>query len=47
LTFEAPASARETTFHEIKVQVDKPGAQVRTRTGYYMLAPAEAAKTKP
>jgi VWFA-related protein len=47
LTFEAPASVRETTFHEIKVQVDKPGAQVRTRTGYYMLAPAEAAKTKP
>lgn len=47
LTFEAPPSVRETTFHEIKVQVDKPGAQVRTRTGYYTLAEAEATKPKP
>jgi VWFA-related protein len=47
LTFEASPVARETTFHEIKVEVDKPGAQVRTRTGYYTLAPAEAAQPKP
>jgi VWFA-related protein len=47
LTFEASPSARETTFHEIKVEVDKPGAQVRTRTGYYTLAQAEATKPKP
>jgi VWFA-related protein len=47
LTFEAPPGGHETTFHEIKVEVDKPGAQVRTRTGYYTLAEAEATKTKP
>jgi VWFA-related protein len=47
LTYDAPASARETTFHEIKVEVGSPGAQIRTRTGYYTLAPAEAVKTKP
>ena len=47
LTFEAPPSVRETTFHEIKVEVDKPGAQVRTRTGYYTLPEAQAEKAKP
>lgn len=47
LTFEAPPGAGETTFHEIKMAVNKPGAQVRTRTGYYTLAEAEATKTKP
>jgi VWFA-related protein len=47
LTFEAPPAGHETTFHEIKVQVDKPGAQARTRTGYYTLAQPEAAKPKP
>ena len=43
LSFEAPPSAHETAFHEIKVEVDKPGAQVRTRTGYYMLPDAQKA----
>jgi VWFA-related protein len=47
LMFEAPPGAHETTFHEIKVEVDKPGAQVRTRTGYYTLPEPEATKTKP
>jgi VWFA-related protein len=46
LTFEAPPSARETTFHEIKVEVDKPGAQVRTRTGYYTLPETESSEPK-
>jgi VWFA-related protein len=47
LMFGAPPGTRETTFHEIKVEVDKPGAQTRTRTGYYTLAEAEATKTNP
>jgi VWFA-related protein len=47
LSFEAPPSARETTFHEIKVEIDKPGAQARTRTGYYTVAEAETTKPKP
>jgi VWFA-related protein len=46
LTFEASPGGRETTFHEIKVEVDKPGAQVRTRTGYYTLAEAEPSGPK-
>ncbi len=47
LTFEEPPAGRETTFHELKVEVNKPGAQVRTRTGYYTLSEPEATKTKP
>ena len=43
LSFEAPPSAHETAFHEIKVEVDKPGAQARTRTGYYMLPEVQKA----
>jgi VWFA-related protein len=37
ITYPAPATPHETTFHEIKVQVQKPGAQVRTRWGYYAM----------
>lgn len=44
LTFAAPPAAQRTTFHEVKVEVDKPGSQVRTRSGYYSLAQAEAEK---
>jgi VWFA-related protein len=47
VTFEAPPGTGETTFHEIKVAVNKPGVQVRTRTGYYTLPGAEAPKPKP
>jgi VWFA-related protein len=47
LTFEAPPAGREITFHELKVEVDKPGAQVRTATGYYTLPEVQAEKAKP
>lgn len=47
LTFEAPPAGHEITFHELKVEVGKPGAQVRTATGYYMLPEGQAEKAKP
>jgi VWFA-related protein len=37
ITYQAPPTPHQTTFHEIKVQVQKPGAQVRTRWGYYAM----------
>jgi VWFA-related protein len=40
ITYPAPATPHQTTFHEIKVQVQKPGAQVRTRWGYFALPKA-------
>jgi len=35
LTFEAPPADRRDEYHELRLQVDKPGAQVRTTAGYY------------
>jgi VWFA-related protein len=35
LTFEAPTADRRDEYHELRLQVDKPGAQVRTTAGYY------------
>lgn len=35
LTFEAPPAAAPDEYHALKVTVDRPGAQIRTRTGYY------------
>jgi VWFA-related protein len=35
LTFEAPPADRRNEYHELHVQVDRPGAQVRTTAGYY------------
>ena len=35
LTFNPPPAAHPNEYHSIEVQVDKPGAKVRTRTGYY------------
>lgn len=37
ITYPAPPSPKDKTFHEIRVQVNKPGAQVRTRWGYFAL----------
>ena len=38
--FDVPLTSPETTFHEIRVQVDRPGLKTRTSTGYFTLAPA-------
>jgi hypothetical protein len=35
ITFQAPPADRRNEYHELRVQVDKPGAQVRTTAGYY------------
>jgi VWFA-related protein len=35
LTFDAPPADRHNEYHELHLQVDKPGAQVRTTAGYY------------
>jgi VWFA-related protein len=35
LTFEAPPADRRNEYHELRLQVDKPGAIVRTTAGYY------------
>jgi VWFA-related protein len=35
LTFEAPPADRRNEYHELRLQVDKPGALVRTTAGYY------------
>jgi VWFA-related protein len=35
LTFAAPPADRRNEYHELRLQVDKPGAQVRTTAGYY------------
>jgi VWFA-related protein len=35
LTFEAPPAAQAEEYHELRVQVGKPGLTVRTNTGYY------------
>jgi VWFA-related protein len=35
LTFAAPPADRRDEYHELHLQVDKPGAQIRTTTGYY------------
>ena len=35
LTFEAPPADRRNEYHELRLQVDKTGAQVRTTAGYY------------
>jgi hypothetical protein len=46
LTFDASQATREITFHEVRVSVDKPGAQARTRTGYFTLVEGEADRAK-
>jgi VWFA-related protein len=35
ITFNPPAAAHANEYHNIEVQVDKPGLTARTRTGYY------------
>lgn len=35
LTFEAPPADHRNEYHEVQLKVDKPGAKVRTTTGYY------------
>jgi len=35
ISFDPPAVERGDEYHDLKVQVDKPGATVRTTTGYY------------
>jgi VWFA-related protein len=35
LTYNPPAGGHPNEYHDIEVQVDKPGLKVRTRTGYY------------
>lgn len=35
LTFEAPPADRRNEYHDLRLQVDKPGAIVRTTVGYY------------
>lgn len=35
LRFDAPAPDRSNEYHDLRLQVDKPGAAVRTTTGYY------------
>jgi VWFA-related protein len=43
LSFNPPSAAHPNVYHPIEVQVDKPGAKVRTRTIYYS-SPATPAK---
>jgi VWFA-related protein len=35
VTYNRPPAARDDEYHEIEVQVQKPGLKSRTRTGYY------------
>ncbi|HEY1575611.1 MAG TPA: VWA domain-containing protein [Terracidiphilus sp.] len=35
ISFNPPATDRANEYHDLKVQVDKPGVTVRTTTGYY------------
>jgi hypothetical protein len=35
LSFDAPPTERTDEYHEVKVQVDKPGLTARTNAGYY------------
>jgi len=35
ITFQASPADRRNEYHELRVQVDKPGTQVRTTAGYY------------
>jgi VWFA-related protein len=35
LSFAAPAAAHKDEYHSLKITVDRPGAVVHTRTGYY------------
>ena len=35
ITFEAPPIDRKNEYHDLRLQVDKPGGLVRTTTGYY------------
>ena len=35
ITFQAPPADRRNEYHELRVQVNRPGAQVRTTAGYY------------
>jgi hypothetical protein len=35
ITFTAPTAVRADEYHELKVQVARPGVTVRTNSGYY------------
>lgn len=35
ISFNPPAAEHADEYHDLKVQVDKPGVMVRTTTGYY------------
>ncbi len=35
ITFEAPPIDRPNEYHDLRLQVDKPSAVVRTTAGYY------------
>jgi VWFA-related protein len=35
LSFDPPKAGRDDEYHELKVQIDKPGLAVRTSSGYY------------
>lgn len=39
LTFPAPAPGKNTDYHALRVQVDKPGLVARTSAGYYVKGP--------
>jgi hypothetical protein len=41
----APSGERTTGFHEIKATVSRPNVTVRTRLGYFVAAPRDAADT--
>jgi VWFA-related protein len=46
LGFEPAEGSRDGRFHRLRVTVDRPGAVVRTRTGYYAASEKTAAREK-
>jgi hypothetical protein len=44
LGYNSSTAAADGKFHQIRVRVTRPGVQVRARSGYWALAPEEAAK---
>ena len=44
LGYNSSTAAADGRFHQIRVRVARPGVQVRARSGYWALAPEEAAK---
>jgi VWFA-related protein len=35
LSFKPPVAAHPNEYHDLTIQIDKPGLKARTRTGYY------------